>query len=169
MLELNEKDQIYLSSNSEEIISNSLEDFLKNNKIVVLDFSAKWCGPCRSLIPILEFISNNYKNVNIIKIDIDKNEDLAIEYNINSLPQVLFYLNNKKLHTETGLKEGGKNIIFGISNLIVRNEINSMENYDIEKYNESVKKLTQNILSNYNKSLNNENKESDCSDYDIEE
>ena len=71
------------------------EDFNKkldeSSKVVLVDFFATWCGPCQMLSPILEKISNSRADFDIIKVDVDKHEDLARRYGIMSVPQVFIF------------------------------------------------------------------------------
>lgn len=61
------------------------------DKPAIVDFYATWCGPCKSLAPILEELSNEYEGkVNIYKIDVDKEELLAAAFGINTIPTLLF-------------------------------------------------------------------------------
>ena len=80
-------------ANIEEINDNNFENVvLKNENIVVVDFWAPWCGPCRKLAPLLEQIQNEFINdVKIVKIDADKNQKYASEYGVFSLPSVLIF------------------------------------------------------------------------------
>ena len=73
------------------------------NKILV-DFNAKWCGPCRMMKPILEEIEKE-KNITIAEVDIDENEDLALQYNINSIPCLILFENGIEKTRSIGLKE----------------------------------------------------------------
>ena len=57
---------------------NFEEEVLKNNKLVMVDFFATWCGPCQMLTPVLEKISKERNDVEIMKLDIDENTELAI-------------------------------------------------------------------------------------------
>ena len=62
-------------------------EVLKSNIPVIVDFWAEWCGPCKMLTPILEELSNEMKNeINIVKVNLDENQDLAIKYSIRSIP-----------------------------------------------------------------------------------
>lgn len=64
-------------------------NLIKDN-IVVVDFYANWCGPCKMLGPILEEVTND-KNIKLIKIDVDNNEELCKEYKVMSIPYVLIF------------------------------------------------------------------------------
>ena len=92
-----------------------------NKENVVLDFSAKWCGPCKKLTPVLEKIAGKYTNIYFYKFDIDKDvDDVKDIYNISSLPSVLYFNNGQNLTNlrNEGLVDGFNNIIKSLSKLI---------------------------------------------------
>ena len=73
------------------------EDFekevLKNSKMVVVDFFATWCGPCQMLMPVLEEIAKERDDFDIIEIDVDKAQELAMEYDIEAVPTMIIFKN----------------------------------------------------------------------------
>lgn len=80
------------------------EDFNEEIKsgVVLVDFYADWCGPCKMLGPILEEISNENNNVKIVKINVDSHEDLARQYGIMSIPTILVFKDGKEIHKNIG-------------------------------------------------------------------
>ena len=62
-------------------------------KPILIDFYADWCGPCKMLIPILEQLSRDYKDVMIVKINVDDNQNLAAKFAIRSVPTMLIFKN----------------------------------------------------------------------------
>lgn len=70
---------------------------------VIVDFSATWCGPCKALNPILDDISAT-TNIKVIKIDVDTNQGLAVEYGIRSIPTMLFFKKGELTNRINGLK-----------------------------------------------------------------
>lgn len=59
---------------------------------LVVDFFATWCGPCKKLAPIIDEVSEEVAGkVNVVKIDVDQTEDIAVEYGIRTIPTVLFF------------------------------------------------------------------------------
>ena len=72
--------------------------------IVIVDFFATWCGPCRMMSMILEEIEEEVKDkVKIVKVDVDENENLARKFGIMSIPTILFYVNGKMYEKHVGL------------------------------------------------------------------
>ena len=67
------------------------------DKLVVIDFYATWCGPCKMISPKLEEMSKTKTNVVFLKVDVDEAEDVAMEYNISAMPTFLFMKNGKKV------------------------------------------------------------------------
>lgn len=78
-----------------EIKVSSKEEFLKylNSDRVVIDFNAKWCGPCRMLSPVLEEIADEDAELVVLKVDTDEFKELAFDYKVSAIP-ALFYLKN---------------------------------------------------------------------------
>ncbi len=69
---------------------------IEGEKLVVVDFYADWCMPCRYLSPVLEKLSKEYDGqVEFYKLDVDANQDIAFEYGISSIPTVLFFRKGK--------------------------------------------------------------------------
>lgn len=67
----------------------------KTKVYYVVDFYAKWCGPCKKFAPKYEKLSETYKDIRFLKVDIENNEDLAEKYDIRSLPTFLFFVSGK--------------------------------------------------------------------------
>ena len=94
--------------NMVDIKNCSEEDFEKEviiSKVPVLvDFWAEWCAPCKMLTPILEELSNEFKNkVLVVKVNLDENQDLAMKYSIRSIPTLLLFNNGELLDSKVGL------------------------------------------------------------------
>ena len=80
-----------------ELNASNFADTIKNNDVVVVDFWAPWCGPCRMIAPIIEEIGEDFKDKGVVvgKINTDENQDLAIQFGIRSIPTVLFFKNGE--------------------------------------------------------------------------
>ena len=80
-------------------------ELIKSQKLVLVDFSAKWCGPCKILSPILDKVSKaRGKELKIIKLDVDANQALALHNTIDELPTLLWYKNGKLEMRMIGLR-----------------------------------------------------------------
>ena len=73
------------------------------SEVAVIDFSATWCGPCKMLSPIISEIADEYSNsIKVCKVNVDENQDLAMKYNIMSVPTLLFIKNGKIIKSSIG-------------------------------------------------------------------
>ncbi len=79
----------------EKISEENFEDcVLKSNIPILVDFYADWCGPCSVMSPIVEEIADELENtINVGKVNIDENQDLAIKYDIMSIPTIMLFKN----------------------------------------------------------------------------
>ncbi|XP_028843929.1 thioredoxin-like [Denticeps clupeoides] len=75
------------------------------NKLVVVDFTASWCGPCRMIAPVFKKLSEDIKDVVFLKVDVDDAQDVSAECEIRSMPTFQFYKNGKKIDEFSGANE----------------------------------------------------------------
>ena len=87
--------------------SNFEEQVLKNENLVLCDFWAEWCGPCKQISPILEELSEELKEnkITIVKVNIDQNPETPSKYGIMSIPTLLLFKEGKLISTQVGLQQ----------------------------------------------------------------
>jgi thioredoxin 1 len=96
-------------------MKSSFNSILKSNPIVLVDFFADWCGPCKMLAPILKEVKEELGDaVKIVKIDVDKNETLSAKYQVRGVPTMLLFKNGKQVWRQSGVLQ--KNDIVSIIN-----------------------------------------------------
>jgi thioredoxin 1 len=84
---------------------NDFEQIIKENNIVIVDFWANWCAPCKSFAPVFEALSEKYADkVKFVKVDVDTNFMLATKYNIQGIPTVMIFREWKPYYTIVGVK-----------------------------------------------------------------
>ncbi len=85
-----------------EITESSYNDELEGNKVLI-DWYAPWCSPCKEMTPILEEISNEYKDIKILKVNIEENRQFAINNGIKSIPTLRLYKDKNLIKEQLGL------------------------------------------------------------------
>ena len=79
------------------------KELLESGKPVVIDFWAPWCGPCRSITPIVEELATVYEGRAIIgKYNVDEDTDLGVEYGIRNIPTMIFFKDGKMVDKHVG-------------------------------------------------------------------
>ena len=82
------------------------KNLLQNEeKVILLDLYATWCGPCKMQAPIIDSFAEQNLNVKVIKIDVDENSQVAIDYGVNSIPTLLIFKNGELKEKQVGLTE----------------------------------------------------------------
>lgn len=81
------------------------EKVLKNKKFVIVDFFANWCGPCKMLMPVLEEIDQEIDQVDIVKVNIDQDEELAKKFGVLSIPTLIFFSNGEEVEKTIGYRQ----------------------------------------------------------------
>lgn len=85
---------------------SDFEQLIQQDKPTLVDFFATWCGPCKMQGPILEQLKNKVGDAaNIVKIDVDRNPDLAAKYQIRSVPTLIIFKNGEPQWRASGLQQ----------------------------------------------------------------
>ena len=87
----------------EQISSKDFKDKISKGKVLV-DMYADWCGPCRMLGPIIESLAESNKEYKFYKLNVDDNENIAMEYGVMSIPTLLLFEDGKLVDTLVGLR-----------------------------------------------------------------
>ena len=87
-----------------EIDSKELKKIIKDNKKVLVDCYADWCGPCKMLGPIIDQLSTEVKDTEFYKINVDEDEEISTEYGISAIPNMLFFENGELKTQIVGLR-----------------------------------------------------------------
>ncbi len=78
------------------------EEVLEAKEPVLVDFWAGWCGPCQMMAPIVDEIAEEKSDLKVCKVDVDENQELAMEYNVFSIPTFLVFQNGEKVKEQIG-------------------------------------------------------------------
>ncbi len=90
-----------------EDLNGNFEEVVDKDRLVVVDFYANWCAPCRYLSPVLEKLEKEFENVEFIRVNVDDHRELAFEFGISSIPAVLMFYRGKIVNSFIGaLPEG---------------------------------------------------------------
>ena len=82
---------------------NFESEVLKSDKKVLVDFWATWCGPCQMVGPIIEELGEELENIKVCKVDVDKEPEISIKYNIMSIPTLIVFENGEIANKTIGV------------------------------------------------------------------
>jgi thioredoxin 1 len=85
------------------VTDNNFEEVISNNSLVLIDFWAEWCGPCKMVSPVLEDISNE-TGLLVGKLNIDENPEKTSQYAVYSIPTMVLFKYGQPIHTVIGAK-----------------------------------------------------------------
>ena len=92
----------------QKIGKGNIDLVLKSDKKVLVDFYADWCGPCRMVGPFIEEISEEHPEYLVCKINVDEEPELALKYNVSSIPAIMVFENGEPVSWFVGAKSKGK-------------------------------------------------------------
>ena len=82
---------------------NFEEEVIKSEKPVLIDFYADWCGPCKMLSPIIDEIAEENSKIKVVKVNVDDSQDLAMKYQVMSIPTLVVIKNGEEVNRSVGL------------------------------------------------------------------
>ena len=83
--------------------ANFEEEVLNSEKTVLIDFYADWCGPCKMFSPVVEAVANENEDIKVVKVNVDNAQDLAIQYQVMSIPTVVIIKDGKEINRNVGM------------------------------------------------------------------
>lgn len=86
----------------ENVSGDVVEQLLTQDKVVLVDYFAKWCGPCKTLMPRLSALESEYPNAKFVSVDVDENTDHSMKVGIRSVPTVMIYKNGELIDRSSG-------------------------------------------------------------------
>ena len=84
--------------------NNFNQEVLNSDKPVLIDFWAPWCGPCRMVVPLVEEISKERSDIKVVKINVDEEQELAMQFGVMSIPTLVVMKNGKIVNQVTGAR-----------------------------------------------------------------
>ena len=88
--------------------TNFQDKVISSDKLTIVDFWAEWCGPCRAIGPVIEDLSKEYAGkINVGKVNVDFNPQISMNYNITSIPAILFIKNGQVVDKLVGAQPKG--------------------------------------------------------------
>ncbi len=87
-----------------QVKETEFDTLLKSENLLVVDFSASWCGPCRVVAPLVEQLAQEHEDIKVVKIDVDQDKPLAKRYEVRSIPAVLIFKNGELVENIVGVK-----------------------------------------------------------------
>ena len=94
--------------------NNFEEEVLNSDKSVIIDFYADWCGPCRMMSPIIDNIAEENSDIKVGKVNVDESQEIAIKYNIMSIPTIIIFKEGKEYKKFVGVTSK-ENILSGLN------------------------------------------------------
>jgi thioredoxin 1 len=91
-----------------EVTDGNIDEILKNNETAVITFKTSWCGPCKSLTPVLEDLAKEMTGMVIGKVDAEMNPESALKYEIRGVPNTLFFKNGEVVKSHMGMIQKSK-------------------------------------------------------------
>lgn len=81
---------------------NKFEEEIKINDVVIVDFFATWCPPCKALSPVVEEFANENYTIKVLKVNVDQEQELAVKYNVMSVPTLIYIKQGKEISRIVG-------------------------------------------------------------------
>jgi len=85
-----------------ELTSQNFNQEIKNNNLLLVDFWAEWCGPCKSMHPIFTRMAKKYKQVRFARVNVDDAQDIAMKYEVQSIPTFIMFKNAEVVNRMVG-------------------------------------------------------------------
>lgn len=86
-----------------QLTNANFDQIIEHNDMVIIDFWAEWCGPCKSFAPVFEQVSNQFPDVIFGKIDTESEPELAKDFNVRSIPMILVLRQNIVVFSQAGV------------------------------------------------------------------
>lgn len=87
-------------------VGQIIDEVLKNEGLVVVDFFATWCAPCQMLAPVIAELDKKYSDeVQFYKVNVDESEEIAMRYGVSSVPTLIFFKDGEEIDRQVGFAE----------------------------------------------------------------